>query len=40
MPDITMDTQYPVALTAWGCVTNVTMAGPKKKEPVATGADG
>lgn len=32
---LTMDTQYPVALTARGGVTKVTVAGPKKKEPVA-----
>jgi hypothetical protein len=30
-----METQYPVALTARGGVTKVTVAGPKKKEPVA-----
>jgi hypothetical protein len=30
-----MDTQYPVALTARGGVVKVTVAGPKKKEPVA-----
>ncbi len=32
---LTMDTQYPVALTARGGVIKVTVAGPKKKEPVA-----
>ena len=32
---LTMDTQYPVALTARGGVTKVTVAGPKKKESVA-----
>ena len=31
---LTMDTQYPVALTARGGVVKVTVAGPKKKEPV------
>ncbi len=36
---LTMETQYPVAFTARGGVTKVTVAGPKRKEPVA-GADG
>jgi ech hydrogenase subunit F len=36
---LTMDTQYPAALTARGGVIKVTVAGPKKKEPVAA-ADG
>ena len=35
---LTMDTQYPVALTARGGVTKVTVAGPKKKEPAPEGA--
>jgi ech hydrogenase subunit F len=37
---LTMETQYPVALTARGGVIKVTVAGPKKKELVSAQADG
>jgi hypothetical protein len=34
-----MDPAYPAALTARGGVYKVTVAGPKKKEPVPSSAD-
>jgi len=35
---LTMDTQYRPAMTARGGIEKVTVAGPKKKEPAADGA--
>jgi len=37
---LTMDTQYRPAMTARGGIETYTVAGPRKKEPVAAPADG
>jgi len=37
---LTMDNQYRPAMTARGGIEKVTVAGPKKKEPAVTPADG